>query len=68
MTDLWWGKPFKSRRHHIFEEKTPLASSLCGNWMLSYESEDVDVLPEEDEFNDGEDCKECCRKAGILND
>lgn len=64
----WWGKPHDAKVNHIFEDKGPLETSLCKSWMLSYDGDDPDVLPEQDEYRTGVDCKECCRKVGILDD
>jgi hypothetical protein len=66
--ELWWGKPLKSRRFHIFEGKGTMAGSLCGSWQLNYDGKDPDVDPESDTFTDGEDCKACSREAGVLDD
>lgn len=56
-----WGEPFNARRWHIFDG----GRSLCGNWM--YGAADQDVDPEEDSYREGEDCKKCCRRAGVLD-
>lgn len=56
-----WGKPLDARRWHIFDG----SRSLCGGWMYGAANQDVD--PDEDAFRDGDDCKECCRKAGVLD-
>jgi hypothetical protein len=66
---LWWGKPFEANRHHIFEGKGALCLSLCSSgWGLNYDGEDPEVDPEEDGFTEGQDCKACSRKAGVLDD
>lgn len=65
---LWWGRPLKSRRYHIFEGEGPLAGSLCGNWQLSYDGEDPEVDLGGDTFSEGEDCKACARAAGVLDE
>ena len=64
---LWWGRPLDSRRFHVFEGET-LAQSLCGNWMMSYDGQDPEVDPDYDTFTEGEDCKACSRKAGVLDE
>jgi hypothetical protein len=61
MTDLEnynWGKPHTARKWHIFED----GRSLCGNWMLVNNDEDVE---EGDEIGE-KDCKKCGRKAGLI--
>ena len=65
--NLWWGKPIKSRRFHIFEGDR-YAGSLCGNWMFTNDGHDPDVDIENDSFNEGKDCKKCARKAGIIDE
>lgn len=66
---LWWGQPLDARRYHVFEGEGALAESLCsGGWMLAYDGQDPEVDPEGDTFKDGRDCKECSRKAGVLDD
>ena len=67
MSELWWGKPVQARRFHVFDGEETLANSLCGNWALSWNSAEPYVT-DEDEFKDGQDCKECSRKAGVLNE
>ncbi|MFC7069477.1 hypothetical protein [Halobaculum lipolyticum] len=63
---LWWGQPLDARRYHIFEgEGAP--ESLCGGWLLPYDGHDPEVS-EGDTFTDGQDCKECARKAGVLDE
>ncbi|WP_247005092.1 hypothetical protein [Halosolutus gelatinilyticus] len=57
-----WGEPFNSRRWHIFDG----GRSLCQNWMYGSATQEVD--PENDSYREGKDCKECCRRAGILDD
>jgi hypothetical protein len=57
-----WGKPLDSRRWHIFKDGRSIGSS-CG-WM--YFGAEETVNPEEDSFTDGQDCKSCCRAAGLL--
>lgn len=59
---LRWGEPKNARRWHVFDG----ARSLCGNWM--YGSARTPVDADEDEFRDGEDCKTCCQKAGLLEE
>ena len=61
----WWGKPLDARRFHVFEGEGQ-CRSLCQNWMLKYDGEDAEVS-EDDEVKDGRDCKECARKAGVLD-
>jgi len=61
-TTRYWGKPAKARRWHIFAG----SRSLCSKWMYGGATEEVD--PEEDTHRDGDDCKRCCRKAGVLSD
>lgn len=63
----WWGRPFDARRYHIFEGKG-VARSLCENWQLRHDGKDPEVDPDEDSFTEGEDCKECAREAGVLDD
>lgn len=65
--DLWWGKSLKMNRHHIFNGKGAMPGSLCGNWMLNYDGNDPDVSPD-DTYTEGQDCKACCRNAGLLED
>jgi len=68
-TEGWWGQPLDARRFHVFEGKGKMSESLCsGGWLLSYDSQDPDVDPENDTFKEGSDCKECSRKAGFLDD
>lgn len=64
---LWWGEPYKARRFHIFEGETPMADSLCGKWIMSYDPNEVDADPVEDTFSEGDDCKACAREAGLLD-
>lgn len=64
----WWGKPLDARRYHVFEGESPMARSLCGSWTLAYDGNDPEVDPEDDEFSAGDDCKECARKAGVLQE
>jgi len=59
-----WGKPLNSRRWHIFKDGRSIGSG-CG-WMYSGGDETVDS--DEDAFREGEDCKACCRAAGLLGD
>lgn len=67
--ERWWGQPHDARRFHVFEGKGRLAQTLCsGGWLLNYDGEDPDVDPENDTFKEGRDCKECSRKAGVLDD
>lgn len=64
MTDdepLMWGEPINARCWHIFDG----LRSLCGGWMMN---PDQEVNLENDTYREGEDCKACCRKAGILDD
>jgi hypothetical protein len=72
MTDddptLWWGQPLDARRFHVFEGESSLAQSLCGSWRFGYHGDDPEVDPEGDSWRDGEDCKECCRQAGVLQE
>jgi hypothetical protein len=63
----WWGQPFDARRFHVFGGHGK-ARSLCGSWMLNHDGQDPDVDPEGDTFKDGRDCKECARKAGVLDE
>jgi hypothetical protein len=63
----WWGKPLDARRYHVFEGEGH-AHSLCGSWMLRYDGKDPEVDPDGDTFSDGQDCKECAEKAGVLHD
>lgn len=58
-----WGKPLKARRWHIFDEAG--GRSRCGNWYLGKPAEQV---MNDDEWEDGNDCKTCCRKEGLLNE
>jgi hypothetical protein len=62
----WWGQPRDARRYHVFEGEG-MAQALCGGWLLNYDGEDLEVDPEEDTFTDGQDCKTCSRKAGVLD-
>lgn len=57
-----WGRPLSATRWHIFKD----LQSLCGQWAYNPNDEPVD--PKEDEYREGEDCKECCRKAGLLEE
>lgn len=56
---LKWGEPLNARRFHIFDS----GRALCGGWML-FPDEDVEA---DDDFTDGQDCKSCCRKAGLID-
>ena len=58
--DLTWGEPVDARRWHVFDGPR----SLCGNWMYSGATQPVIG---DETFHDGSDCKECCRKAGLLD-
>ena len=58
--DLMWGEPFEARRFHIFDG----SRMLCGNWLFGAADEPVDLGV--DGYRKGDDCKECCRKAGLL--
>ena len=53
-----WGQPFDARRYHVFDGK----QSLCNSWMFSPPD---DPVTDDDEYREGEDCKTCCRKAGL---
>ena len=64
MSDRWWGQPIRARRHHVFEN----GRSLCGNWMFVNDGNEPEVKPDEDTFRDGKDCKNCSRRAGVLDD
>jgi len=64
---LWWGAPVNSRRFHVFEGDGRLSRSLCGSWSLTRQAGDPEVA-EDDEFTEGEDCKACARKAGVLRE
>ena len=64
----WWGQPLKAQVFHVFEGEKRLAGSLCGNWHLSYDGDDPEVDPDDDEWRDGKDCKKCARKAGVLEE
>lgn len=66
-TSLWWGRPWNAKRYHIFEGEGN-ARSLCRNWKLRYDDKDPEVDPESDSYTQGEDCKECARKAEVLAD
>jgi len=57
-----WGKPLNSRRYHIFED----GKSLCQSWILG--SPKAGDVEESDSYREGEDCKKCCRRAGVLDD
>jgi hypothetical protein len=65
---LWWGRPHDARRYHVFEGEMALARSLCSKWMMSHSADMPEVSPDEDTFVDGDDCKVCSRKAGVLQD
>lgn len=66
-TNQWWGQPLDARRFHVFEGEEGMSESLCSSgWLLGYDGQDPDVDPETDTFKDGRDCKECSRKAGVL--
>lgn len=66
---LWWGHPIKARRFHVFEGEGRAAECLCSaGWILGHDGRDPEVDPEDDEFTPGEDCKECARKAGVLDE
>lgn len=56
-----WGKPHNARRWHVFDG----SRSLCGNWMYT---SGMTPVSNEDSFNEGEDCKTCARKAGVLDE
>lgn len=55
---LNWGRPFDARRYHIFDG----TRSLCGSWMFSPPDDEV---TDDDEYTEGQDCKACCRAAGL---
>ena len=57
-TEYNWGQPFDARRYHVFDGK----QSLCGNWLFAPPD---DPVTDDDEYHDGQDCKACCRKAGL---
>ncbi|WP_256402440.1 hypothetical protein [Halorubrum salinum] len=63
MTDdlegLAWGEPFRARRWHIFDGH----QSLCGSWAFGSANQPVEAS---DTYSEGDDCKACCRKAGLL--
>lgn len=63
LEDLKWGEPINARRWHIFRE----GRSLCGGgrWMLLGADQSVS---EDDSYREGKDCKECCRRAGLLEE
>lgn len=63
--DLWWGEPADARRWHVFDGEGD-CKSLCGNWMFSRRNEQT-IDPSDEEFREGEDCKECARKAGVID-
>lgn len=65
--NLWWGKPLNSRRYHIFGGDG-FGNSLCGNWMFNNDGKEPEVDIENNTFTDGEDCKKCCRKVGLIDD
>lgn len=65
--DQWWFEPMNARRFHIFEGDGPFCTSLCGNWASAYGGYEDPVM-DDDEFEDGTDCKSCSREAGILNE
>lgn len=67
-TSLWWGEPADALRHHVFRGKSRLARSLCGHWILTYHEGEPDVDPEGDTYQEGEDCKKCARRAGVLDE
>jgi hypothetical protein len=62
MSDLQWGKPYNARRFHIFDG----TEALCSKWW--YGSPSAGPVGEDAEFEDGHDCKECCRQAGLIQD
>ncbi len=62
---LWWGQPADARRYHIFEG-AGISRSLCGNWLFKRRQEEE--IGDDAEYRQGEDCKACCRKAGVLDD
>lgn len=64
---LWWGKPLKAQRYHVFEGEG-MSTSLCDNWMFGYNEIDPKLNLEDDSFREGKDCKECSRKAGLLEE
>lgn len=57
--ELYWAKPLKARRYHIFED----GQALCGGWMMTKDDDPVDT--ESDSYREDKDCKECCRKADL---
>lgn len=66
--DLFWaGAPLtvNSDHYHIYDES---GRSLCGKYGHGSVNETSPVDPEEDSWRDGKDCKECCRKAGVLDE
>jgi len=64
----WWGEPLRARCFHVFEGEGRLAGSLCGSWQMAYGDDMPKVDPDGDSFKDGSDCKECARRAGVLNE
>lgn len=68
-TVRWWGQPLKARRYHVFEGEGALANSLCNSgWAMAYGDDMPEVDPDGDTFRDGKDCKECSRRAGVLEE
>lgn len=66
---LFWSRPPNARRYHIFDgEPGVRVRSLCGKWRWADDGGEPEVDPEDDTFGDGEDCKTCARKAGVLED
>lgn len=61
---VWADAPLttQSNLFHIYEN----GRSLCGKYGLGSLMQTTPV-GDDDSWRDGEDCKACCRKAGLLN-
>ena len=59
LEDLEWIQPKDARRWHIAEG----GRSLCHSWMYPFAGETVE---ESDSYTEGQDCKKCCERAGLI--
>lgn len=67
--DLFWAGPppgVRSRHYHIYDSSNG-ERSLCGQYAHASVNMTAPVEPD-DEWRDGHDCKECSRKAGVLDE
>lgn len=62
---LLWGKPMQARTFHIFEEES--GRSLCRAYGF-FSPIDAEEVSGGESYRKGRDCKQCCRKAGLLSE